>query len=257
MTEPVSDGLAGQVAVITGVGREGGIGRATAHALAARGVRLVIADIGQPLDGAPDYQVSTATDLDEAATELQSTGAEVRVVRCDVTREDQVDELARTAVDDFGGLDIMVANAGVATSNVPLTDLTAQAFDQTVAVNLRGTFLCIRAALRRLTEQGRGGRVIAVSSQAGKTGWPLLGAYCASKFGVNGLIRWPPRKRGHTASPSTLSAPARWTTRSTINPAACGTPSPAARASRRTRCGRRRWGPSPSGASRPRRTCPT
>lgn len=63
MIEAGGDGLNGMVAVITGVGREGGIGRATARALAARGARLVVADIGRPLDGAPEYGVSTATDL--------------------------------------------------------------------------------------------------------------------------------------------------------------------------------------------------
>ncbi|KMS86612.1 SDR family NAD(P)-dependent oxidoreductase [Prauserella rugosa] len=213
MTEAGGYGLNGKVAVITGVGREGGIGRATARALAARGARLVIADIGRPLDGAPEYGVSTATDLDEAAADLAASGAQVRAVRCDVTREDQVDDLVRTAVEEFGGLDIMIANAGVSVSNVPLTELAAAAFDQTVAVNLRGTFLCFRAALRQLTEQGRGGRLIAVSSQAGKTGWPLLGAYCASKFGVNGLVQVAAKEAGphgitvNAVCPGTLNNP--------------------------------------------------
>jgi len=203
----------GQVAVITGVGREGGIGRATAMALAARGARLVIADIARPLDNAPDYRLSTESDLAEAAESLREMGAEVLPVQCDVTKEDQVEDLVRATVEKFGRLDVFVANAGVSTSNVPLTELAVRDFDQTLAVNLRGTFLCVRAALRQLIEQGGGGRVIAVSSQAGKTGWPLLGAYCASKFGVNGLVQVAAKEAGphgitvNAVCPGTLDNP--------------------------------------------------
>lgn len=209
----IDDGLTGKVATITGAARDGGIGRATARKLAARGVRLVISDIGHALDGAPDYRVATSAELAEAEAELKAAGAEVVAVPCDVTNPDEVQRLVDTAVETFGGLDIMIANAGVSTQNVPLTQLSLGMFEQTVAVNLTGTFLCDQAALRHLLAQGRGGRVVNVSSQAGKTGWPLLGAYCASKFGVNGLTQVAAKEVGaagitvNAVCPGTLDNP--------------------------------------------------
>jgi NAD(P)-dependent dehydrogenase (short-subunit alcohol dehydrogenase family) len=208
-----TDGLTGKVAAITGAARDGGIGRASAHQLARRGVRLVISDIGHPLDDAPGYQVASPDELAEAEAELREAGADVRAIHCDVTKPDEVQRMVDLAVSEFGGLDIMVANAGVSTRNVPLVDLPVEMFDQTVAVNLKGTFLCVRAALRQMVAQGRGGRVINVSSQAGKTGWPLLGAYCASKFGVNGLTQVAAKEYGsygitvNAVCPGTLDNP--------------------------------------------------
>jgi NAD(P)-dependent dehydrogenase (short-subunit alcohol dehydrogenase family) len=209
----IDDGLAGKVATITGAARDGGIGRATARHLARQGVRLIISDIGHSLDSAPEYKVATAGELAEAAQELEKLGAEVVAVHCDVTKPDEVDALVQTAVSTFGRLDIMVANAGVSTQNVMLTDLSSEQFDQTVAVNLKGTFLCMRAALRQMLTQGEGGRVINVSSQAAKTGWPLLGAYCASKFGVTGLTQVGAKEVGgagitvNAVCPGTLDNP--------------------------------------------------
>lgn len=209
----IDNGLQGKVAAITGAAREGGIGRATARQLAAQGAKLVISDIGHPLDAAPSYKVATAGELAEAEIELREAGADVIAVHCDVTKPDEVQGMVEAAVEAFGGLDIMVANAGVSTQNVLLTELTPEQFDQTVGVNLTGTFLCMQAALRQMLAQGRGGRVINVSSQAGKTGWPLLGAYCASKFGVNGLTQVAAKEVGaagitvNAVCPGTLDNP--------------------------------------------------
>lgn len=208
-----SNGLEGKVAAITGAARDGGIGRATARQLAAQGVKLVISDIGHALDGAPSYKVATAGELAEAEAELEAAGAEVVALHCDVTKPDEVQRMVDVAVESFGGLDIMVANAGVSTQNVLLTELSVEMFEQTVDVNLKGTFLCIQAALRQMLAQGRGGRVISVSSQAGKTGWPLLSAYCASKFGVNGLTQVAAKEVGaagitvNAVCPGTLDNP--------------------------------------------------
>lgn len=209
----LNTGLEGKVAIITGAARDGGIGRATARKLAALGARLVISDIGRPLDDAPSYKVAAAGDLAEAEAELASSGAEVLAVHCDVSKEDEVDALVAAAVERFGRVDIMVANAGVSTQNVPVVDLSLSAFEQTYAVNLRGVFLSDRAAARQLLAQGDGGRIINVSSQAGKTGWPLLGAYCASKFGVNGLTQVLAKELGaanitvNAVCPGTLDNP--------------------------------------------------
>lgn len=209
----IDNGLQGKVAAITGAARDGGIGRATARQLAAQGAKLVISDIGHALDAAPSYKVATVGELAEAEIELREAGADVIAVRCDVTKPDEVQRMVEAAVEAFGGLDVMVANAGVSTQNVLLTELTPEQFGQTIGVNLTGTFLCMQAALRQMLAQDRGGRVINVSSQAGKTGWPLLGAYCASKFGVNGLTQVAAKEVGaagitvNAVCPGTLDNP--------------------------------------------------
>ncbi len=182
-------GLAGKVAIVTGAARERGIGRQTARKLAAEGAQVVVADIGRPLELQPEYGVAQAFELDEAQADLEALGAEAVAMRCDVTNADEVERMVAATVERFGRLDILVNNAGVSTENVPVAELSEAAWDQTLAVNLKGTFLCTRAAIPRILEHGEGGRIISVSSQAGKTGWPLLGAYCASKFGVIGLTQ--------------------------------------------------------------------
>jgi NAD(P)-dependent dehydrogenase (short-subunit alcohol dehydrogenase family) len=205
-------GLEGRVALITGAARDGGIGRATARLFAAAGMRLVIADIGRPLELSPDYGVATASELDQARVELEGLGAEVVAVHCDVTKDDEVRAMVAAAEESFGGLDVLVNNAGVSTQNVPVEELSESAFDQTVGVNLKGPFLCIRAATP-LLRKSDAGRIVTVASQAGKTGWPLLGAYCASKFGVIGLTQVVAKELGpagitvNAVCPGTLDNP--------------------------------------------------
>lgn len=209
----ITEHLQNKVAVITGAAREGGIGRAIARTLTRQGAHIVISDIGKRLDLAPDYQVATSEELTEARIELERLGAKVADFACDITKPDQVSALIQFTVETFGRLDIMVCNAGVSTENVPIEHLSLDAFDQTVSVNLRGTFLCMQAAIRQMKSQGSGGRIINISSQAGKTGWPLLGAYCASKFGVNGLTQVAAKEVGrdgitvNAVCPGTLDNP--------------------------------------------------
>jgi NAD(P)-dependent dehydrogenase (short-subunit alcohol dehydrogenase family) len=209
----IDTGLKGKVGIVTGAARDGGIGRATARKLVAEGVRLVIADIGRPLDKAPTYGVAPRSELEEAEAELQASGGEVVAVSCDVTKDEEVRRMVETAVERFERLDILVNNAGVSTQNVPIAELSEDAWDSTLAVNLKGQFLCTRAAIPKLLEHGDGGRIINVASQAGKTGWPLLGAYCASKFGVIGLTQVAARELGphgvtvNAVCPGTLDNP--------------------------------------------------
>jgi NAD(P)-dependent dehydrogenase (short-subunit alcohol dehydrogenase family) len=87
-------------------------------------------------------------------------GGDVVAVTCDVTKDDEVRQMVDTAVARFGRLDILVNNAGVSTQNVPIAELSEDAWDQTLGVNLKGTFLCTRAAIPKLLEHGDGGRII-------------------------------------------------------------------------------------------------
>jgi NAD(P)-dependent dehydrogenase (short-subunit alcohol dehydrogenase family) len=206
-------GLRGKVVVVTGGARRGGIGRAIATALAREGACVVLSDIGRPLERFPDYQVSARSELDEAVAELRAAGAEAEGIHCDVCREPEVQALVRGAVERFGRLDVMVNNAGIGLGLVPIVDLTEAAWDQNLDVMAKGTFLGIREAARQMVAQGEGGRIVNIASQAGKTGWPLLGAYSAAKFAIVGLTQVAAKELGpsgitvNAVCPGTVETP--------------------------------------------------
>ncbi len=161
--------LKDRVALITGAGR--GIGQGIALRFAREGAVLALVDVD------PSF-------LDETATRLRAAGARFACFPGDVSRTADVERFFDDAVAQFGGVDICVNNAGVGGDGTPLVMTSDEGFDRVIAVNLRGVFLCARAAARRMVARGRSGRIINVSSQAGKTGFPLLGPYCAAKAGV-------------------------------------------------------------------------
>jgi NAD(P)-dependent dehydrogenase (short-subunit alcohol dehydrogenase family) len=181
--------LAGQVAVVTGASRPGGIGREIARTFALAGADVVVSDIERPLEGFPDYQLPDTSELAATAEELVALGVRATAVPCDVTVEADVVNLVDTTAETHGRLDIFVNNAGVSLGLVPLADLTVAAWDRNLEVMARGTFLGTREAIRAMRAGGRGGRIINMSSQAGKTGWPMLAAYSAAKFAVIGLTQ--------------------------------------------------------------------
>jgi NAD(P)-dependent dehydrogenase (short-subunit alcohol dehydrogenase family) len=154
--------LSALAAVITGGSR--GIGRAIATALAARGARVAIT--GRNDD-----------DLRAAA------GATIHPVRADVSRPDQAVAAIDSAAEQFGGLDLLVNNAGVATF-ANAADMSVDAWQQIIGTNLSGAFYCSRAAIPHLRRRG-GGWIINISSLAGRN--PFVGgaAYCASKAGLD------------------------------------------------------------------------
>jgi NAD(P)-dependent dehydrogenase (short-subunit alcohol dehydrogenase family) len=139
--------LAGQVALVTGANR--GLGRGIARGLAREGARLVLTARG-------------ADTLADAGREMEALGAEVLSQAADVTDEGHVEALFARAIERFGRLDLVVNNAG-AFDGGPLDQLSAADWDHVLAVNLRGPFLCTRAALRLMKPQGRG-RIINIGS---------------------------------------------------------------------------------------------
>lgn len=180
-------GLTGRVALVTGAARPRSIGRATARRLAAEGVRVACVDLAGPHPDYPDHGTATRADLDDLVEELRADGAEAVGVRADVTDEDAV----RAAVDRITatlGPVSLVANvaggSGAGFGAAPLLAVPADEFRAVVDLNLTGTFLVARACAERMVEHGEGGRIVNVSSQAGRSGWPLLGAYSAAKAGV-------------------------------------------------------------------------
>jgi NADP-dependent 3-hydroxy acid dehydrogenase YdfG len=155
--------LAGKVALVTGASR--GIGAAVARALAAAGVRLALASRG--------------------GDDLGLDGAVARP--CDVRRPGDLEALAAEAVERFGGIDILVANAGVGAYG-PFLELPADQLEEMIDVNVKGTLYAVRAALPHLLESDAAD-IVTLASEAGRRGLPLEAVYCASKFAQVGFTR--------------------------------------------------------------------
>ena len=162
--------LTGKVAFVTGGSR--GIGLAIARALLGRGAQVAIT------------ATSDAT-LRKGATELEavSDAAAVLPIRADVRRHAEVEQALDTAVRRFGGIDVLVNNAGVGLFR-PVSEMSVDEWHRVIDTNLTGVFYCCRAALPHLRQRG-GGWIINVSSLAGKNAFPEAAAYCASKAGLN------------------------------------------------------------------------
>lgn len=167
--------LSGRTAVVTGGGR--GIGRAIALELAGAGARVAVA-------------ARTAEEIGAVAREIGARGGAARAIRCDVSKADDVRELFHVAALELGPVDVLVNNAGVAVRR-SLADLEEVDWDRTLDVNLKGAYLCSRAALRGPAGMlgRRAGRIVNVGSISGTLGTPQLTAYCASKWGLTGLTK--------------------------------------------------------------------
>jgi len=162
--------LDGKTAVITG--GASGIGRGIATKFAAEGANVVVADLHpEPREG--------GTPVVEAVTEM---GADAIYVECDVTNLDQVRD-AIDAADEFGGIDVLVNNAGIYHSK-PFVDVTEEEYDRLLAVNLKGAFFAAQAAVEKMLEHERGGAIVNISSVAGLIGSANNSTYSVSKGGV-------------------------------------------------------------------------
>ena len=162
--------LHGQVAIVSGA--SGGIGRATALALAAEGARPVLAARNEER-------------LRAVAAEIETSGGEALVVPTDVARREQTEHLVREALDRWGRVDVVVANAGQYI-RCPVRELSAEVVERSLAVNFYGGLHLALAALPSLLAQGRG-HLIFVTSMDGKKGIPPDAPYVAAKFALTGL----------------------------------------------------------------------
>ncbi len=162
------------VAVVTGAAR--GIGRGIAQALAHEGAHVVVADL-------PSLQ----EELERTGALVEGEGAQTLLANCDVRDESQVSALVQTTLDRFGRIDILVNNAGVI-SVAPVVAMSEEDWDRVLDVNLKGTFLCSKAVAPHMMER-RAGRIVNLSSRAGKRGSAGVAHYCASKFGVIGFTQ--------------------------------------------------------------------
>jgi 3-oxoacyl-[acyl-carrier protein] reductase len=158
--------LAGRVALVTGAGS--GIGEATARRFAADGARVVV------------------NDVDEGRAQAVARDLHAVAIPADVTRRDEVEQMVKRVVAELGRLDVLINNAGI-NRDAMSHKMTEEQWDQVLAVNLKGTFLCAQAALPRMRERGWG-RVVNTSS-IGSLGNIGQANYAASKAGVIGLTR--------------------------------------------------------------------
>jgi len=163
--------LAGKIALVTG--GASGIGAGIARVLAAAGARVAIGD----LDGGAAVAV---------AGELPGTGARLGV-RLDVTDRDSTDQAVTSVERELGSIDVLVNNAGIS-SIAPFLDISDADWERLMGVNLRGVLVVTQRVLPPMLRR-RSGRIINISSMAGKEGLPNLAHYCATKFGVIGLTQ--------------------------------------------------------------------
>jgi len=176
--------LTGKVALVTGAAR--GIGRGIAHGLAAAGCDIALLDLGEGANDTLTYELSGRAELEATAKEIGELGVRSIAITCDVRDPVAVTAALDETAGSLGGLDILVNNAGVVYMG-PALEITPERWDFVFDVNVKGTFLCSRAAIPHLTP--RAGTIVNIASVAGKRGYPGGAAYCSSKFAVVGLTQ--------------------------------------------------------------------
>ena len=184
--------LNGKVAIVTGAGGKNGIGRAIATRLAAEGADVVVTDISQSVEAIREVDMRDGWEgLPSVVKEIEAMGRQSLGLFSDVSDSVQVDGMLQSVLDHFGKVDILVNNAGSrpGKDRVPVIELEEEAFDEVMRVNVRGTYLCSRALARHMVERGNGGKIISISSGAGKKGIARYAAYCASKFAIVGFTQ--------------------------------------------------------------------
>lgn len=165
--------LNGKVAIVTGGGV--GIGEAMALAFAAEGAAVVVA-------------ARTMPRLEAVAEKIRSQGGKATAVQTDVSDEEQVKNMVAQAISEFGRVDILVNNSGIAGPTVNVVDLDLKDWNETLAIDLTGVMLCTREVLRIMIPQNSG-NIVNITSPAGMKGIPMRSPYCAAKWGVIGLTQ--------------------------------------------------------------------
>ena len=159
-----------KTAIVTGAGV--GIGKGIAIALAKEGYNVVVSDINQE-------------NCQKVAEEVAAIGVKSLAIKCDVSSSTEVEQLFNQTVKEFGTLDVLVNNAGIYPF-IPFEKMQESDWDKVMDINLKSIFLCSKEASKIMPE---GGRIINISSIASIVGFEGLVHYCASKGGVNGMIR--------------------------------------------------------------------
>lgn len=165
--------FSGKSALVTGSGA--GIGRAAALEFARQGAKVMVSDLN-------------AEGGEETVKMIRDDGGHAAFRKADVSKAQEVDALISAAVEEFGRIDCAVNNAGIEGQIVPFADQPEANYDAIMAVNAKGTFLCLQAEIRHMLEAG-GGAIVNLSSVAGLIGFPGLSPYVASKHAVIGMTK--------------------------------------------------------------------
>src|SRR5438876_6331341 len=163
----------GKVALVTGGGS--GIGRATALVFAREGAKVVVADI-------------VVTGGEETVRLIKAAGGEAVFIKADVSKAAEVEALVRKTVETYSRLDCAFNNAGIEGEVAQTSDCTEENWDRTIAINLKGVWLCLKYEIPQMLKQG-GGAIVNTASVAGLVGFQGIPAYVASKHGVAGLTK--------------------------------------------------------------------
>ncbi|GAB2483040.1 mycofactocin-coupled SDR family oxidoreductase [Jatrophihabitans fulvus] len=204
-----ADRLRGKVAFVTGAAR--GQGRSHAVRLAAEGADVIIVDVCEQLPSV-GYPLPTTADLDETARQVTELGRRVVAEVADVRDLPALTRIVADGVEQLGRLDVVVANAGIATYR-PALELTELDWDEMIAVNLSGVWRTIRASVPHIRSHGQGGSVVITSSTSGLRGIPNASHYAAAKHGLVGLMKVLALELGrdnirvNTIHPTTVDTP--------------------------------------------------
>lgn len=184
-TQGTQERFAGKVAFVTGAAR--GQGRAEAVKFANEGANIIAIDVCAEFASTP-YPGSTREDLDETVRLVEDAGAKIVASVVDTRDFDGLAKALKEGTDTFGRLDIVIANAGICSGRMSW-EISAEDWQETIDVNLTGTFNTAKAAIPYLIEQGEGGAMVFTSSVSGLKGTPFTGHYTATKFGITGLAK--------------------------------------------------------------------
>jgi 3-oxoacyl-[acyl-carrier protein] reductase len=183
--------LDGKVAIVTGAGRLRGIGRATALALAGLGADVVVTGTGRDPSTFPEDEKQAGwRDVESTAEQIRGAGRRALTFVGDMSRADTVQRLVAAAMAQFGRIDILVNNAAYPRGNdrVPLPELDEAIWRKVLDIKLTGAFLACKHVVPLMVKQ-QWGRIINISSIAGKRGSPNTAAYNAANFGIQGLTQ--------------------------------------------------------------------
>jgi len=184
--------LDGKVAIITGASRRRSIGNSTAMALSRLGADIVVTGTGRDPGTFPrDEKAVGWRDVESTADQVRENGSRALPLVVDLTDEDQVNVMVDATLKEFGRIDVLINNASFkfGPDRVPILELDSQIFQSVVDVKVRGTYLCSKAVVKVLIEQGQGGKIVTVASAAGKKGGANALAYNAANFAQVGMTQ--------------------------------------------------------------------
>jgi len=199
----------GKVAFITGAAR--GQGRSHALRLAQEGADIIAVDACHGFDTVP-YDGATEADLAETVKQVEELDRRILAQQADVRDLSALQRVAEEGLSQFGQIDIVCANAGIA-SFAPALEMTEQMWQDVIDINLTGIWKTVKATAPSMVERGQGGSIILTSSVAGLSAFPGLAHYTAAKHGVTGLMRTlavelaPHRIRVNSVHPTTVDTP--------------------------------------------------